>query len=521
MLLAALAAGCQGPGDPAPDDDPRLHLGPARVCADPGAREAAPFDRVWLADWPSDGSPTLAGRGVSIDDLDGDGHLDLFVPRAAGPSRFLFGDGQGGFEDRSETAHAPGIADAFGASTADIDGDADADLLVYRANSPPVVLRNDGTGRFTGEPHPEWDAEFLGCGGSASWGDLDLDGDLDLFYGRLGRYDEPVLHSCPSALLLNDGAGGMVDASDRLPPYVQGVRVMASGFYEVDGDPWPELYVVVDLPEVLDGDRLIDNDGGALTELTGTGLEVDLAGMGLAAGDVNGDGVPDFAVPGIDQIAVLMSAGTSGIWVDNAARWGIVPSSADNQSVGWGGEWVDLDADGWLDLPMGYGTIPYAPVADQPDEIYRNLGDDDGFERVGAAWGFGDRFATRGFAVGDLDGDGWPDLAKREMGGGVAVYLSRCGEAHTLSVALSDPDAPNSAAVGATVEVDVGGRTLSRTITAGSTSYSSSGPPTALFGLGSAPQVDALRVRWPTGDWTHHPAVQADRHVVVTREPDP
>ncbi|MEZ4237320.1 MAG: CRTAC1 family protein [Myxococcota bacterium] len=511
-LVCALS--CAGPVPPA-GPDPRLTLGPVRTCADPAARDAAPFDRIWLDGWPSDGSQTLAGRGVSIDDLDGDGHLDLFVPRAVGPSRFFFGDGAGGFEDRSDEAHPSGITDAFGASTVDLEPDGDVDLVVYRASSPPVVLRNDGAGHFAGEPHPEWDHEVLGCGGAAAWGDVDLDGDLDLFYGRLGKYDEPRFYSCPSALLLNDGTGAFVDGSLQLPAYVQQVRVMAAGWFNVDDDAWPELYVVVDLPQVLDGDRLVDNDGVLLTTMSGTGLEVDLAGMGLAAGDVNDDGVVDFAVPGIDQIAVMVSA-APGIWVDRAQAWGI--TAGPGQSVGWGGEWVDLDADGWLDLPMGYGTIPYAPMADQPDEIYRNLGGDAGFERVGAAWGFADRFATRGFAVGDLNGDGWPDLAKREVGGRVAVDLSRCGDAHTLTVALVDPTTPNVDGIGATIEIDVGERTLSRTITAGSTSYASSGPPEALFGLGDATEVDALRVRWPNGGSTAHPGFAADRRVVVSRE---
>lgn len=538
VSVLVIAGSCTSGGDAAdsvdtdtgtaPAPDARVALGEDRVCADPSARDAAVFDRVVLGEtWPDDGSQTLAGRGLSVADLDGDGHLDLFVPQVPSGSRFLFGDGLGGFEDRSATAHPEGIRDAFGASTADIDADGDTDLFVYRAMSPPVILRNAGDGTFVGEPHPEWDVDTIGCGGSGAWGDVDLDGDLDLFYGRLGKYDPPTFRACPSALLLNDGAGGFIDDSARIPADIQGVRVMASGWFDVDDDPYPELYVVVDLPEVLDGDRLVDNDGVALTTLTGTGLEVDLAGMGLAAGDLDGDGVTDFAVPAIDQIALLVSSGPgSGLWIDHASAANVIPARDEGQSVGWGGAFADLDADGWLDLPMGFGTIPYAPVPNQPDEIWRNLGGELGgdalaFERVGAAWGFGDTFATRGFVVADLNEDGWPDIAKREVGGVVALYLSRCGANHTLTVSLVDPDVPNRSAVGATIEVDVSGRTLSRLIEAGSTSYASSGPPIADFGLGPADHVDALRVRWPDGGSTHHPRIDADRAVIVTRGPDP
>ena len=77
------------------------------------ARDELPYDRVVLGeDWPRTGSLVEGGRGVSVDDLDGDGHLDLFVPQFMSASRFLFGDGAGGFEDRSEVAHPEGIRDA-------------------------------------------------------------------------------------------------------------------------------------------------------------------------------------------------------------------------------------------------------------------------------------------------------------------------------------------------------------------------------------------------------------------------
>ena len=130
--------------------------------------------------------------------------------------------------------------------------------------------------------------------------------------------------------------------------------------------------------------------------------------------------------------------------------------------------------------------------------------------------GFDDPFATRGFAVADLNEDGWLDIAKREVGGVVVLSLSRCGDAHGLDVVLDDPGRPNRAAIGAVVEIDVGGRTVQRVLTAGSSSYDASGPPVVWFGLGSADHVDALRVTWPTGERTVHPGVPADQRVTVT-----
>ena len=94
--------------------------------------------------------------------------------------------------------------------------------------------------------------------------------------------------------------------------------------------------------------------------------------------------------------------------------------------------------------------------------------------------------------------------------------MSRCGEAHGLDVSLVRPDQANHAAIGALVEVDVGGRTLRRWVTAGSTSYDASGPARVWFGLGDAADVDTIRVTWPTGEQTTHPGVPADQPVTVT-----
>ncbi len=536
MPFALLAlAGCGGPGsafvptgstshtgEPLQADDPRVVASGPAVCADPGARAAGPLERTVIgSDWATTGDLTSGGRGVVVADFDGDGHLDLFVPRFAFVSRVLFGDGRGGFEDRTDDALPGGLTDAFGGSAADPDGDGDLDILVYRARSDVVMLVNDGSGRFDPQLHPEWEPDTAGCGGAAAAADADLDGDLDVFYGRLGLNDgstqPPTYRPCVSTYLLGNGDGTFVDASDQLSEDVQHLRVMAAGWHEVDGDPWPELYVTTDLPEVLEGNRLLDNGPGGLVQLLGTGLEADLASMGLAAGDLNDDGVPDFVVPGVAELAVLQSSASPGLWVDYAQSLGVVPDRGSGQEVGWGGELVDLDNDGLLDLPMGYGTIPYSSIGPQPDEIYRNLGGS--FERVGAAWGFDDETSTRGFVVADLDRDGWLDIVKRDIGGPVTVFRSRCGASHWLQVKLRGP-APNVFAVGARVEIDVGGRTLWRGVYAGSTSYNSGGPPEVHFGLGEADRVDALRVVWPTGEVTHHPGQAADRWLEVTYSPD-
>lgn len=514
LAMLSMSACTDGETDTSdtPTEDSRVHAGPARTCADPDARlSVGPWERtVYAADWWKVG-PRYGGKGVTLEDFDGDGALDLFVPQSGGASHLLFGDGQGQFVEREESVLSE-LSDVAGANASDLDFDGDQDLIVFGFRTAPAILWNDGSGVFT--------TEFLatkavGCGGTASLGDMDLDGDLDLLYGRLANEMANPVEACGSVLFENQD-GVFVDVSERIPAELFDMKVMSSGWLQLDGDLWPELYLITDRPQTFDGNRRADFDGTSFSVASGTGLEVDMAGMGLGVGDLNDDGIWDLVVPGIDEIVVLVS-NPAGVWVNSASAFGVVPNRTLNQSWGWGGEFGDLDNDGDLDITMSFGADVeqgYDAVDLQPDEVWVNDGTNQ-FTPVAAAWGMDDTLSTRGVRLADVNGDGWLDVVKRELGGVVVTYVSRCGESHWLEIALNGP-AGNPRGIGATVEIDVAGQTHRRPIESGSTGYNAYGPPTAHFGLAAHDQADAVRVLWPDGTTTHHPAVAADRLVSIT-----
>jgi hypothetical protein len=499
-----------------------------RTCADAAARDTlGPWERVELgADWvfaPDYHTPQWdmrrGARGVVVADLDGDGHLDLVAPQVLEPTRLLLGDGTGRFEPAQDRLPPlPKLVGPSGGSAGDLDGDGDLDLFLYGQESSAVVLVNDGTGTFSGTEHPEWDGEFEGCGGSASWGDMDGDGDLDVYFGRLGMQRPTGPFFCGSRLLRNDG-GALVDASDQLPFEATQMRVLASGFLQLDGDPEPELYQVVDAvmedeggATLVGSNLLLDRVGDRFEALSGTGLEVVTAGMGLAAGDPNGDGVIDVMVPGVDELKVMMSVGPGVLaWADASQSTGLSPGPG--QHSGWGGEWEDVDYDGLLDLVVTYGAFATPTV--EPDEIYLNAGDGT-WTAVGADWGFADGFPSRGFVLADLNEDGWLDVVKRELGGVVVLYLSRCGDAHHITVSLGGEDG-NPHAIGAEVRVHAQDRQFVRYLTAGSTSYQTGGPPVAHIGLGEIDEIDEIEVIWPGGERGQTGPVQVDGWVHLER----
>lgn len=533
--LVALLVGCaQAPAslpepfEPVPSETSWTTLtGSATVsCEAPAERSADPLVRTVLGEgWtfePDYHTPEWSVRwgakGVVIGDFDGDGILDIVAPQYSEPSRLLLGVGDGSFEEAPLPA-ADGVHGAVGGSAADADGDGDLDIFLYcQYATPPVMLWNDGVGVFTAETRADWDDPgFLGCGGSASWADFDLDGDLDLFYGRLGLVTpDDVYTPCPSRLLENDGSGTFVDVADTwLGDDLQSTRIMASGWLPFDADPHPELYVVTDMVIAGFGSNVLyDNGPDGLTRLPIPSLDLRPAGMGLGAADLNGDAVVDLLIPDQGRLLALRSE-PGAIWVNDAVSLGLVPALDEGQVTAWGGDYADLDNDGDLDLLVTYGTNPHnlGQSVLQADEIY--LRDGDGYNRTAEAWGAADLDPSRGVLAVDLNRDGWLDIVKRELGGVVTVDMARCGAEEWLTVRLNDTG--NTAAVGATVRLHVGDETQTRWVVAGSTSFSSGGPPEVHFGLGAADLVDRLEVVWPDGEIDSWSDVSTRQHLEITR----
>jgi enediyne biosynthesis protein E4 len=512
--------GCgPGPVDLSPDSAGPAsvaHVAPEVRCVDP--TEVPTWDREVLgADWPAptleDGGLLRGAAGVVVADLDGDGLHDLFIPRLEGPSRLLLG-GAGAFLPADERL-PDDVTDAIGASAADADGDGDIDIAVYRYGGDPSILWNDG-GYLTEEVLAVPDEGPRGCGGSAAWADYDLDGDLDLLLGRVDRDDHRT--PCPSWLLANDGAGRFTVVEGALSPDVQRNRLLMVGWLPLDEDPEPELYAVTDFPALLPGNRVLDNRGGLLAQVDGHPLAIQIAGMGIAAGDVDDDGRVDVFVPGIDELALLVS-GPGGVWVDSADALGLTMDAEAGQHTGWGGALEDLDNDGFEDLVVAFGPGGEAGTAgapDQPDEVWRGSASG-AFEPVAAAWGLDDRRSVRSVVVADLDGDGALDLVRPAIGREVAIDRGRCSSRTWLTVRLHQGER-NPDAVGAVVVVRAGAERWWRLVSAGSTGFASSGPPEVHFGLGALDRVD-LEVVWPDGERDALGSVPTRRRIDVHRDP--
>jgi enediyne biosynthesis protein E4 len=241
-------------------------------------------------------------------------------------------------------------------------------------------------------------------GHAAAAADVDGDGWTDLFVG--GFADRPADEyrqrgadgPAPDQLLRGGPEGFTVDATFPGEP----ARTSGAAFADLDADGDLDLVVVRnprDEGEIASRPTTVfRNDGGAWAAVTT--LLPDTSARSVAALDVDRDGLPDLAVAGdrFGEGSTRLLRNTGGLAFEDASdTWGL-PDDVRGLALAP----VDLDGDGWLDLVVSgdprvlRGGPDGFTVVDQPVLAWETYGDEDD---------------PAGIAVGDLDGDGRPDLA--------------------------------------------------------------------------------------------------------------
>ncbi|MDX1998536.1 MAG: CRTAC1 family protein [Thermoanaerobaculia bacterium] len=508
----------------------------AALAARPWARSAAPGR--WRDRAPELGvaARDLSG-GAVMDDFDGDGRLDLVSTTwdPCGPMKAFRNDGRGGFEDVTE---AWGLAVQLGGLAllqADYEGDGDLDLLVLRGawlGARGVIrnslLRNDlrtggGFVDTTADAGLAWPAYPTQA---AAWADYDRDGDLDLYIGNESPAGNPTVagfvyetgRGYPSQLFRNNGDGTFVDVARGAG--VQNFEFAKAAVWgDVDDDGDPDLFV-----SNIGPDRLYWNQGdGTFVEGAAAAGLGDSPRISFAAWffDFDNDGrldlwVNDYGTPFERVTAGLLGeeVGTEGAPAlyrnVGGGRFARLPASAglDHPALPMGANFGDLEADGFEDVYLGTGVPDLSAL--MPNVMLRNRAGTS-FEDVTWAGGFGHLQKGHGIAWGDLDDDGDEDLFE-QMGGAFPfdAYPNLLLEnptrgANWLTLELVD-EGRNPFAIGARVEIRTRGpageqRSVHRQVGAGGSSGGTFGASSTRLevGLGSAPTVVEILVRWPDG----------------------
>jgi hypothetical protein len=485
------------------------------------------------------------GNGVAFFDFDNDGDLDVLLtsgstlaqlPKGGHPMVALYrNDGNARFTDVTKAAGLVRLGWASGVCVADYDNDGFDDVYIT-AFGPNVLWHNLRGKTFvaTGQAaDPGWST---GC----AFGDDDRDGYVDLYVANSVKIDRAAVPArgtpacrfltiptyCgprplpgePDRLYRNVGGAKFVDvtaAAGVTEPGYYGFGVL---FSDLDDDGWPDIYVANDsTPNLFFHNQ---RTGRFKEEALIAGLAVtadgrEQAGMGVDAGDVDGDGQLDLVKTNFSQdYTSLFHNEGRGLFVDESFRSGL--ASTLGPYLGWGVGLVDFDNDGLLDLFIANGHV-YPDVGRtgtssylQRNQLFRNVGRGrlrHVTETVGGPLLI--EKSSRGAAFGDVDNDGDADVLISVLDDLPVLLRNDTTGNHWITLSL-EGSRSNRSAIGARVTIDAGGRRQVAEVRSGG-SYLSQNDRRVRFGLGDATTVSRVTIRWPLGAVDEATELPADR----------
>lgn len=340
--------------------------------------------------------PEAVGSGAAFFDADGDGALDLYIVNGAalpgyegpeGPNALFRNQSDGTFADVSGDSGAGDRGFGMAAATGDVDNDGDADLYIanYGAN---VLYRNDSEPAATSFIDITTQAAVgdTGWGAHAAFADVDRDGDLDLYVANYMQFDPQQNKEC-------FGGQARSYCGPTTYPGQSGV-----------------LYL---------------NEEGSFRDITdAAGLRND-SGRQLAAvfGDIDDDGDPDLFIANdktanflfVNEPAPLALASPSPVrFTESAALAGVAYNEEGLAESAMGADLGDYDNDGRLDIIVA--TFQWLP-----NTLYRNEGSSNSLHSDSLPFFFDLTFDARlgvesvpylGMTAAflDYDNDGWLDV---------------------------------------------------------------------------------------------------------------
>ena len=224
-------------------------------------------------------------------DYDNDGLVDIYITNSAGQKEnMLYHNlGNGSFERITSGAPVTEADLSRGANWVDYDNDGDLDLFVVNeSDQNNDLFRNDGNGQFTKIINITLTSSS-GNSMSASWGDVDNDGDLDVFIANAGYFQQEN-----NQLFLNNGNGGFTKVTTGAV-VTDGGCSYGSAFGDVDNDGDLDLMVGNGYCGGVIKNFLYVNDGQGNFQRADESFETPCS-FGLAFSDYNNDGFLDLAI---------------------------------------------------------------------------------------------------------------------------------------------------------------------------------------------------------------------------------
>ncbi len=452
-------------------------------------------------------------RSVNWIDLNNDNFMDLQITNgpSGGQNNFLYlNDGLGGFTSITNDTIVKDGKPSDGATWADSDNDGDIDCFVANwYNSIGLFYQNNGNGTFQFNPTSGLSAG-ISYAETASWGDYDADGWVDLYVCRSGG----TAATNRNFLFHNNGNNSFTKINSG--SLVTDAFVSRSvNWTDIDLDGDLDLFVSNE-GNSNNNENIYRNDSaGIFTKLTsGVLLNDGRKTMSSSWADFDNDG---------DMDVFLANENANNALYRNDGNFSFTKLLADTVSKGtaysFSSAWSDVDNDGDLDL---FVTNSFLTNTKMPCFFYVNNGNGS-FTRIGNHTLTADSAWTYGCAFGDYDNDGFEDLAVatcRFQGVDQAdfLYHNDGNTNHWITIKLIGTST-NKSAIGTKVSVkaNLNGNTIwqHREISAQS-SYCGQNELRAHFGLANASLVDSIKIQWLSGTVEYFDSVSINQFYTLT-----
>lgn len=445
------------------------------------------------------------GGGISFADFDNDGWDDVTYASENGVDLYFFKNTNGvfnlvTFNGISNTSKAKQVI------WVDYDNDGDKDFFVTAIEGKNAFYSNDGEMNFTdiSSTIGIFQTDLFTYG--ASFGDIDNDGDLDLFISNRSPEDHNYLYR-------ND-SGIYVDITSTSGISLEGQLSFCSIFFDYDKDGLQDIYVSNDKEENIN--RLYKNLGDGVfqdvSESSNAGVNV--SAMSTTLGDFNNDGWFDIYITNtpFSQVSsiqgnVLLKNNGDGTFTNVATETG---TSFD--SVGWGSVFLDADNDGLLDIYVsssenGNGSLISSAFYHQQDDETFIIPQDIGFNT--------DLRESYTNAIGDINNDGKPEIVVgNDTDNNFLWQNNTINENNWIKVKLEGV-VSNKDGIGNTIEINVDGQSQYRYTLAGE-GYLSQNSFYEFFGTGLSNLIDYVKVTWTsTGATETFNNIEANQSITI------
>jgi hypothetical protein len=497
--------------------------------------------------------PETTPAGCAFFDYDNDGRLDILFVQSGSltptgayvrPHCALYhNNGDGTFTDvTAGSGLDKDLGYGQGIAIGDYDNDGYDDIFITAYNTNHLFHNEHGTGKFT-DVTAKMGLDKIhstGYATSAAFGDYDNDGRLDLYvcyycpwtpkldqpcfdFQKRLEYCAPEIYPLDTHVLYHNEGSRFVDVSDKSGISKIKGRGLAVAFVDYDEDGKQDIFVAND----LSGNMLWHNEGNG--KFVEKGTEVGcrygstgalMAGMGVALGDYDNSGHESLFVSNFqDMPNMLFKNRGKGIMDDMTVFSHVGPLHM--PFLTFGCEFLDYDADGWLDILTANGHVQMRGKGLENMKEAKQLlhNEHDGtFREITDPGQLGDLRrpeVARGLAVGDFDNDGRIDALFSNQNAAPQLFRNLDKSPHHWVSFKTVGTKSNRDGLHTRFVLTVGGQQRIGTVRAGS-SYLSVSDRRVYFGLGDAEHIDKVELFWPSGVHDVLQDVPVDHSYIVT-----